>query len=182
MSGGRLHRDSTIAVACSIGSTKNNKSLPQPAPSPQLQRVAVVYNTDYDAELKEISGSDVSAVQQAAAAVAAAVLSAGYEGELLGVHGRDLGEHIALWQREPPDLVFNLVESMCGTTRNEPLFPGLLEMFGIPFTGPGPLCLRLCLHKDRGRDVLTGAGINIPEGFVIASLSDLDVWLVEASA
>ncbi len=145
-----------------------------------MRRVAVVYNTDYDAELKEISGADISAIQEAAAAVAAAVLSAGYDSELLGVHGRDLAEHIALWQRDPPDLIFNLVESMCGTTRNEPLFPGLLEMFGIPFTGPGPLCLRLCLHKDRGRDILTGAGINIPAGFTIASLSSLDAWLAQA--
>ena len=63
---------------------------------------------------------------------------------------------------------------MRGTTRNEPLFPALLELLEIPFTGPGPLSLRLCLHKDRSRDVLMGAGVRIPPGFVIRSLSDLE--------
>lgn len=132
-----------------------------------------MYNTDYDAELKEASGSDVSAVEQAAAAVAKAVRDAGFTSELHGVHGDDLDAHFARLRDDPPDLVFNLVESMRGTTSNEPLFPAVLEMLEIAFTGPGPMCLRLCLHKDRSRDVLAAEGVTIPGGFIIRSTEDL---------
>ncbi len=132
------------------------------------------YNTDYDDELKETSGTDESAVEQAAAAVADAVARAGYASELYGVHGDDLDSHFSMLRDTRPDLVFNLVESMRGTTRNEPLFPAVLEMLEIPFTGPGPLSLRLCLHKDRGRDVLTGAGVSIPGGMIVRDTRDFD--------
>ncbi len=143
----------------------------------QLERVSVIFNTDYDAELKELSGTDVSAVQEAAAAVAKAVADAGFRSELFGLHGDDLGAHVERWKTDPPDLVFNLVESMRGTTRNEPLFPALLEMFDLAYTGPGPLCLRLCLDKARARQVLVAAGVRVPVGFTVESASDLDLML-----
>jgi D-alanine-D-alanine ligase len=134
----------------------------------------VLYNTDYDDELKAESGADVSAVEEAARAVAAAVAAAGFDSDILGVHGDDLDRVFRRLADRPPDLVFNLVESLRGTTRNEPLMAALLELLEIPFTGPGPMPLRLCLHKDRARQILEGAGVTIPEGFVITSRADLD--------
>jgi D-alanine-D-alanine ligase len=140
----------------------------------RLRTVLVLYNTDYDEELKEASGADVSAVQDSAAALERAVGEAGYDSALLGVHGDDLDRLFRRLVDEPPDLVFNLVESLRGTTRNEPLVPAMLEMLEIPFTGPGPLSLRLCLDKHRSRQVLAAAGVSIPEGRVLRAAADLD--------
>ena len=141
---------------------------------PRPDTVLVLYNTDYDEELKTESGADVSAVEQAAEAVRVAVAAAGFSSDICGVHGDDLDVVFRRLVDNPPDLVFNLVESMRGTTRNEPLMPALLEMLEIPFTGPGPLPLRLCLDKDRARAILASAGVRIPQGFIIKEASDLE--------
>lgn len=141
----------------------------------QVGRVLLVYNTDYDAELKEQSGADVSAVQEAARAVRQAVSDYGHDAELVGVHGRrDLG---ALLERlsgaERPELVFNLVESLDGDTRNESLVPSLLDLYGIPYTGPSALTIGLCLHKDRCKHVLRGHDIATPPSLVVRHLAEL---------
>ena len=86
--------------------------------SRELQRVLVLYNTDYDDELTAVEGVDESAVEQAAQAMTDGVARAGFHAELFGVHGRDLDR---LWQRltdQPPDLVFNACESLNGDVRN----------------------------------------------------------------
>lgn len=136
-------------------------------------RVLCIYNTDYDAELIAESGADVSAVQEAARAVCAAIAESGFSAELVGVHGSDVGELIARLQADPPDLVFNLCESMSGDVRNEVVLPALLDMLGIPYTGPGPLAILLCLHKDRTKDTLHQRGIATPEHRVLASAADV---------
>jgi len=138
------------------------------------QRVLCIYNTDYDAELIAETGADVSAVQEAARAVCAAIAEFGFAAELVGVHGHDVGELIARLQRDPPDLVFNLCESMSGDVRNEVVLPALLDLLEVPYTGPGPLAILLCLHKDRTKDTLHQRGIATPEHRVLASAADLD--------
>lgn len=142
--------------------------------SAPTRRVLVLYNTDYDEELKASSGADVSAVEDSARAVAEAVAAAGFDSDLGGVHGDDLDRVFRRLAGDPPDLVFNLVESLRGTTRNEPLIPALLEMLEIPYTGPGALSLSLCLHKDRARGILAAAGVPIPAGAVISGPGDLE--------
>jgi D-alanine-D-alanine ligase len=61
-----------------------------------------------------------------------------------------------------PDLVFNLCESMEGDSRNEPTFAGLLDLFGIPYTGADLLSLASCLHKYRTKEILIARSINTP--------------------
>lgn len=125
-----------------------------------LRRVLVLYNTDYDAEL--IAAVDVSAVQVSAQAVAQAVAQAGYESELMGLHGADLGVLLARLEREPPDLVFNLCESLSGDAQHEVVVPAVLDMLGVRYTGTGALGIGLCLHKDRTKDVLRAHGVPTP--------------------
>jgi D-alanine-D-alanine ligase len=138
-----------------------------------VRRVWVLYNTDYDAELTETEGVDVSAVEEAARALCEAVGRAGYDTELLGVQGMDLPEVFERLNRGRPDQVFNLVESLAGDVRNEPLMPVLLDMLRIPYTGTDALGLGLCLHKDRTKDVLAARGIASPEHRVLATEADL---------
>lgn len=143
-------------------------------PDSKPQRVLVIYNTDYDAELKEASNVNVSAVQEAARAARSAVEEYGFPTELLGIHGMDLDRLFRRLVDDPPDLVFNLCESLNGTVKNEPLLPALLDMLSIPYTGPGALTLGLCLHKDRCKEVLTVRGIRTPPYVVIGSDADLE--------
>jgi len=126
--------------------------------SPPL-RIAVLYNADYDAEA---SATDVISVETSARAVAAALTDGGFAVELIGLHGLEVLAVVDRVRAWAPDLVFNLCESMAGDSRNEPTFVGLLDLFGIPYTGADLLCLASCLHKQRAKDVLIARGLPTP--------------------
>jgi D-alanine-D-alanine ligase len=138
-----------------------------------LRRVLHIYNTDYDEELTAQSGADVSAVEEAARAVQAAAGDFGLATELLGVRGPDLAGVFERLKDDPPDLVFNLCESLSGDTRNEVVIPAILDLLRIPYTGPDPLVIGLCLHKDRTKEVLVARGIATPEHVVFRTRADL---------
>ena len=138
------------------------------------KRVTVLFNTDYDEELKAASPVDVSAVQEAAKAVRDAVADNKYETELIGIKGPDLPEIMGGLKKNKPDLVFNLCESLSGNTSNEPLIPAMLDLLEIPYTGANALGLGLCLHKDRAKDVLLSRGVQTPPHWVAYSERDLD--------
>jgi D-alanine-D-alanine ligase len=140
-----------------------------------LRRVLVLYNTDYDAEL--IAAVDVSAVQVSAEAVARAVAEAGYASELMGLHGADLGLLLARLAREPPDLVFNLCESLSGDPRHEMVVPAVLDMLGLRYTGTGALGIGLCLHKDRTKEILRAHGVPTPASRLVRHGRELDAPL-----
>jgi len=142
--------------------------------SPSRSRVLVVYNTDYDAELLSTEGVDESAVEQAARAMTDAIGEAGYRADIMGVEGPDLGTLIDRLTGDRPDLVFNACESMSGDVRNEILLPAMLDMFGIPYTGPDALTIGLCLHKERSKEVLIARGIATPPYRLLAGPHDLD--------
>jgi D-alanine-D-alanine ligase len=91
-----------------------------------------------------------------------ALVAQGYASYLRGIHGRDVFEVLAKLSEDRPDLVFNLCESMEGDARNEPTLAGLLDLFGIPYTGADLLGLASCLHKQRAKDILLARGIPTP--------------------
>ncbi len=132
----------------------------------RLTRIVVLYNTDYDAELKV--ASDVSAVEDSAEAIAGALRDAGYTVTLVGLHGLEVFEVLTALRAEAPDLVFNLCESMNGVPANEPTFAGLLDLFGIPYTGADLAGLAACLYKLRTKDILRGRGVSTPPHLFLA--------------
>ncbi len=137
------------------------------------QRIAVLYNTDYDAELTG-PGIDVSAVEISARALTTALRDVGYTTELVGIQGTDVFEVLVRLQQSRPDLVFNLCESMSGDPRNEPTFAGLLDVFEIPYTGADLLALASCLHKQRCKEILVARGIPTPPYRFFATEAALD--------
>jgi D-alanine-D-alanine ligase len=128
------------------------------------ERLIVLYNTDYDdVEAGDAAAAlDASSVEVSARAICGALVEAGYAAELAGLHGTDVFEVIADLRARRPDLVFNLCESMAGDSRNEPTFAGLLDLYGIPYTGADLLALASCLHKQRAKEILTARGIATP--------------------
>ncbi|HEX7843880.1 MAG TPA: hypothetical protein VF469_40675 [Kofleriaceae bacterium] len=137
----------------------------------RLQRITVLYNTDYDAEA---SATDVVSVAAGARAVSAALTEGGFQVELVGLHGLEVLGVLDRVRAAAPDLVFNLCESMAGDPRNEPTFVGLLDLFGIPYTGTDLLGLAMCLHKRRTKDILIARGVPTPPYRFAADLGALD--------
>ena len=132
------------------------------------RHIVVLHNTDYDDELTGGSPTDVSAVLISARAIAAGLVQAGYDAVCLGIAGPDIFDVIThLRALGPGLLVFNLCESMCGDSVHEPTLPGMLDLFAIPYTGSDPLALGSCLHKDRCKDILRGAGVSTPPAMLL---------------
>lgn len=138
------------------------------------ETIWVLHNTDYDPEPGANAPADASAVATAAAALCRALVEDGRPAELVGLHGRDLPALLARLAARPPDLVFNLCESLAGDARHEIVLPAVLDLMGVPYTGPGSLALGLCLHKDRTKDVLLARGIATPPYALFRSADELD--------
>ena len=133
--------------------------------------IAVLYNTDYDAEA---CATDVISVEASAQAVAGALTAGGFDIELIGLYGLEVLAVLDRVCAARPDLVFNLCESMAGDARNEPTFVGLLDLFGLPYTGADLLGLASCLHKRRAKDILIARGIATPPYRFLAEPDALD--------
>ncbi len=124
-------------------------------------RIALLYNTDYDAELTG-PGIDVGAVELSCRAIAAGLREAGRTVDVTGIHGTEVFDVLGRVREGAYDLVFNLCESMGGDPRNEPTFAGLLDLFSIPYTGADLVALASCLHKRRTKEILIGRGVETP--------------------
>lgn len=139
-----------------------------------MKRVRLIYNTDYDEELIASSGVDVSAVEDAARAVGQGISDFGLDVEVVGIHGRDISEVIPRLKDGSAELVFNIVESLCGDTRNELVMPALLDLLGIPYTGPDALAIGLCLHKVQCKHVLSGHAIPTPAHLLLETAEQVE--------
>lgn len=103
---------------------------------------------------------DAASVADAASAIAGALNASGFSATTQTIRGTDVFE--VLPKLRSADLVFNLCEAMAGDSRNEPTFVGLLDLFGIAYTGADLLGLASCLYKQRAKDILIGRGVSTP--------------------
>ncbi|HEY0249899.1 MAG TPA: hypothetical protein VGC41_00145, partial [Kofleriaceae bacterium] len=138
-----------------------------------MARIVVLYNTDYDAEQATLTGPDVTSVRESAKAITRALAEAGHTVELSGVHGIEVYSVLAQIRAQNYDLLFNLCESMDNNSLNEPTFAGLLDLFGIRYTGADLLALASCLHKQRTKDILIAHGVPTPPYRYLRSEADL---------
>jgi D-alanine-D-alanine ligase len=102
-------------------------------------------------------------------AVERALVDAGYEVRRLGV-SRDPGSLAAGLRQHRPDVVFNLFEGLADHGDTEAHVAGLLEWFGVPFTGSPYQALCLARSKHLTKHLLQGAGLPTPGFFVVADL------------
>jgi len=66
-----------------------------------------------------------------------------------------------------PALVFNLTESVDLDRSQDAAIAGLLDMLGIPYTGSGPVGLRLARDKALSKHIVADLGVAVPRHFVI---------------
>ena len=111
-------------------------------------------------------------VANAARDIAGALASLGHAVETLaippGPAHASVARVVGALAARPPDVVFNLCESLAGDTRHEPVLPALLDLAGLRYTGSPAAALALALAKDLTKRVLVGAGVPTPEAVAIA--------------
>ena len=112
--------------------------------------------------------ADVVDVENAAADVTKGLERGGHRVERYGVDGRDLVPLLVRLREDPPDVVFNLCESLAGDARHEVVLPSLFELVGVPYTGSGPLALGLALRKERAKELLSARRVPTPQAVCVA--------------
>jgi D-alanine-D-alanine ligase len=73
------------------------------------------------------------------------------------------GRWIERLRRGKFDLAFNICEGIDGVANYEPPVIGVLELFGIPYTGSSSYTTSLCLRKHVVNGLLERAGLPIPK-------------------
>lgn len=76
------------------------------------------------------------------------------------------------------DFVFNIAEGYLGRSR-EAQIPALLEMLGIPYSGPDPLAAALTLDKSLAKKVAAASGINTPAYFMFYPGRDFNYGMID---
>jgi len=70
-------------------------------------------------------------------------------------------------RRLDPDVIFNLTECVDGDRGQDAAIAGLLDLLKIPYTGCGPVGLRLARDKALSKHIVADLGIAVPRYFVI---------------
>jgi len=66
-------------------------------------------------------------------------------------------------QTNRPDLVFNMCEAFKNDRDLEPSVISLIELFGIPYTGCGPMALYICKDKSLSKKLASFHDVNVPK-------------------
>jgi D-alanine-D-alanine ligase len=118
--------------------------------------IAVVHN-----EVGEEGRTDEQDVLVQAEAILKALKELGHDACQLSCT-LDLAGIKAQLESIKPDIVFNLVESLGGEERLIHLFPGLLDIMGIPYTGSHTEAIFLTTHKVLAKDRMSLADLPTP--------------------
>jgi D-alanine-D-alanine ligase len=108
-------------------------------------------------------------VEETIAGIESAATAAGWQVERIG-HVRNLVA--ALASGRTWDLVFNFAEGSHGFGR-EAQVPALLDAYGIPYTGSGPLAMTLTLHKGLAKRVVRDMGLPTADFVVVEDEADV---------
>lgn len=145
-----------------------DRFVPSDLPAREL-RVLVLHNRDFEQTQAEGGNSAWSADAQARAdvanvarSVARALAARGHFAEVQGIDRDDIPDLLLRLQKDPPDLIFNLVESLLSDDRHAATIPMLLDLHGIPYTGSGAWNINVTLRKQVMAPLLRSAGIQTP--------------------
>jgi D-alanine-D-alanine ligase len=133
------------------------------------QRVLILYNEPVLAADHRDADSEHE-ILYTADAVQRTLQGAGYEVSRLGV-SYEPDVLLAELRRQQPDVVFNLYEGTATHGQTEAYAAGLLEWFGVPFTGCPSHSLALAKMKHLAKHLLRSAGLPTAEFFVVEDLA-----------
>ncbi|MCK9408921.1 MAG: hypothetical protein WCX28_12125 [Bacteriovoracaceae bacterium] len=104
----------------------------------------------------------ISTVKEEYQAIAAALESEEYEVRIFNVQ-ENIHRLSSLLRRNPPDVIFNLVEFFHDSQFLESSVAGLFDLYSIPYTGASPISLALCLRKGFTKQLLLANGVPTPK-------------------
>jgi len=97
------------------------------------------------------------------------IQKAGYDAYSLNIKD-SLSTFIKDYDKNKPDVVFNLVEIFTDQPRLEMHFTGLMELMGIAYTGASPMALGTCQNKTLTKRILSTLGIRTPHYKIIKTM------------
>jgi D-alanine-D-alanine ligase len=138
-------------------------------------RVVVLYNFVGEDEYEKLKSVDpaslgfvpqypirVSTVREDYIAIVKALRREGYAARAVNLEEQlDVLER--LLQRNPPDVVFNLVELFHDKPELEAMVAGMYDLYRVPYTGAPPFALTLCQRKGLAKQVLLANGVPTPK-------------------
>jgi len=137
-------------------------------------KVVVIYNhsgEDFYEKIQDVDPDslgfepeydiNVATVREEYEAIANALKEEGYEVELVNIN-EDIQVLIDLLKKDPPDVVFNLIEYYRDDPALEHLVAGLYSLYGVRFTGSGPFTLALCQRKGMTKQLLLANNVPTP--------------------
>jgi len=101
--------------------------------------------------------------------MAKSLTKAGYEAYTLNIVD-NLQLFIKDYEKNKPDVVFNLVELFKDQPRLEMSFTGILELLGIAYTGAPPMALGTCQNKTLTKRILSSLSIRTPRYKIIKTM------------
>ncbi len=144
-------------------------------------KVAVVFNEVYpeiyqskkvrtkDLEFRPVFGMGENNPISEYEYIAKSLIKAGYEAYTLNILD-NLQLFIKDYEKNKPDVVFNLVELFKDQPRLEMSFTGILELLGIAYTGAPPMALGTCQNKTLTKRILSSLGIRTPRYKIIKNM------------
>lgn len=122
------------------------------------------YQTEFPKDLGFKPYFDIDACDPLAEyeAIANSLRKTGYEAYILNIMD-DLDIFFRDYNKNKPDIIFNLVEIFKDYPTLEMGFAGLLELMGTPYTGASPMALGICQKKAFTKRILSSIGIPTPQ-------------------
>ncbi|MBI5345364.1 MAG: ATP-grasp domain-containing protein [Deltaproteobacteria bacterium] len=133
--------------------------------------VNIIYNDD-GSDRQVFAGTEIllDNISKTASEVQEALKRAGFKTSITAlkvVKDRGLDDFIKGIRDAEDGIIFNLCEAAFGKSSHEMHVAALLELYGLKFTGSGPLTLGLALDKGITKDLLTSRDIMTPEHCVL---------------
>jgi len=105
---------------------------------------------------------DVATTAEEYRAIVKGLRQEGFRARAVNVR-EDLQRLERLLRRNPPDVVFNLVEFFHDSAELEAAVAGLFELYRVPYTGSPPFALALCQKKGLAKQVMLANGVPTPK-------------------
>ena len=157
----------------------NYSEVPKEVCSMIDRRVRIIYNEDgTDEYMLEGKRIEFDAHSKTVAEIEESLKEAGYSTSVTALvdaedHVGSLDNFIGELKGFDGTMVFNLCEAAFDSSAYEMHIAALLELYGLPFTGSGPLTLALALDKGMSKDILKSRSIPTPAYSVFDSVPDL---------
>jgi len=122
-----------------------------------------------DLDFKPVFGMDTNNPITEYEYMAKSLIKAGYDAYTLNIMD-NLQLFIKDYEKNKPDIVFNLVEIFKDQPRLEMSFTGIFELLGVAYTGAPPMALGTCQNKSLTKRILSSLNIRTPRYKIIKNM------------